>query len=206
VKKKTEYIRVSDPSNQNTIIKESEVPQLLIPKMIDKSDLITPEEMQQLRLSLPRRYASVDWRLLYSTQRHGISLNTFYSRTDEIAPSILIIQDSNLNTFGAFASVSWQISKCYYGTGESFLFTLKPHFEVFNWTRSNSYFMLSNEEFISLGGGGHYGLWLDSEFYHGVSGESTTYNNKRLSNSTGDGSFVCLRIEVWGFKQIIRKR
>ena len=33
--------------------------------------------MQELAASIPSRFALSDWRLLYSTHVHGISLNTF---------------------------------------------------------------------------------------------------------------------------------
>lgn len=58
-----------------------------------------------------------------------------------------------IKIFGGFASQSWSIQSRYYGTGESFLFTLKPKSQIYKWTKKNSFFMYSTSSFISFGGG-----------------------------------------------------
>ena len=40
------------------------------------------------------RYQLHDWSLLYSTMKHGISLNTFYTKVFNKGPNIIIIEDS----------------------------------------------------------------------------------------------------------------
>lgn len=44
---------------------------------------------------LPKRYWLNDWVLLYGTQTHGVSLNTFYSKCQDAGPTILVVEDSN---------------------------------------------------------------------------------------------------------------
>lgn len=108
-----------------------------------------------------------------STKKHGISINTFYARVKPAQATILLVEDWNHWVFGAFISEPWKTSsKSFYGTGnyiclfyavlshlqhlgESFLFTARPKFEVFEWSRINDYFVLNDDTSISIGGGGY---------------------------------------------------
>lgn len=103
--------------------------------------------------NLHGRFRISNWKLVYSTQVHGISLNTFYSKLEDVGPNLVIIEDSKGYVFGGFASESWRIEPHYYGNGECFLFTLKPRFEVFHWTHKNKFFMCSRQNFFAMGGG-----------------------------------------------------
>jgi hypothetical protein len=57
--------------------------------------------------------------------------------------------------FGAVLSNGLHTDKMhtYYGTGETFLFTFHPDFEVFKWSGVNCFFIKSSFEYISIGGG-----------------------------------------------------
>lgn len=179
----------------------------------------------QLLLHLPSRFRFVEkWYLLYGTQVHGISLNTFYSRVKDEGPSILLVKDKNnyvskhsnsaLNIgqiFGGFASESWRIETHFYGSGESFLFTLEPKTAVFHWAnKQNKNFLCSRRDFIAMGGGyvnafcwcwlrsNHFGLWLDSDLDKGSSSPSETFGNPCLASSE---DFEISVVEVWGFEE-----
>jgi len=167
------------------------------PKLTEKSKIISESDQLLLVPFLPRRYASSDWSLLYSTDKHGISINTFYSKVKEKGPTILLIEDSNHYVFGAFVSESWKSDyQGYYGTGETFLFTLRPKLSVYKWTQQDNYFILSSMQSLSIGGGGTYGLWIDNEFHEGSSSECTTFLNSCLSSTQ---IFKCIYVEIWGF-------
>lgn len=58
-----------------------------------------------------------------------------------------------LQTFGAVLSGSLHVSELYYGTGESFLFTFQPEFQIFPWTGENTFFIKGNNESLIIGGG-----------------------------------------------------
>eukprot|EP00026_Physarum_polycephalum_P001935 Phypoly_transcript_01938.p1 GENE.Phypoly_transcript_01938~~Phypoly_transcript_01938.p1 ORF type:complete len:827 (+),score=146.83 Phypoly_transcript_01938:38-2518(+) len=160
------------------------------------SSLITQERAKFLRRYLNSSLAFHDWTLLYSTNVHGISLNTMYSRVRDKGGVFIIIQDTKRNVFGGFASESLHVSRTYYGTGESFLFKLAPALSVYPWPNSNSFFIYTTEDFISMGGGeqGQYGFWLDSDFNKGTTGYCSTFHNPPLT----DEQFECLALEVWG--------
>jgi len=167
-----------------------------IPKLLKDSAILNPHQIFQLSLHLPVRYRYLNWVLLYGTQSHGISLNTLYSQCKDQGPSILIVQDTNGHSFGAYVSDWWRIEPQYYGSGESFVFSLSPELKFYHWTRKNNFFMCSRRDFISVGGGNHFSLWLDSDFMNGSSNSSETFGNPTLSSME---DFQVSIVEVWGF-------
>lgn len=161
------------------------------------SDILSAKDISYLQYKMPDRHSMDKWEMVYSTTKHGISINTFYTKVNLRAPSVIIVEDTNHHVFGGYASEPWVKTKqVHYGSGESFLFKLKPVSKVFKWSKLNDYYMFSKPDFISFGsGGGGYGLWLDADFEHGSSATSDTYLNEPLS-ITGE-QFKVLRMEVW---------
>ena len=113
------------------------------------------------------------------------------------SPILMAIEDTNGNVFGALTSRSFRLSDHFYGTGESFLFRLYPEFEVFRWTGKNQYFIRTDTENLTIGSGdGKFGIWLDSDLYHGRSERCLTYNNEPLSSEC---DFFVKTLECWSF-------
>ena len=142
-----------------------------------------------------------DWTLRYSTEQHGCSLRTMYHLLDNTGPTVILVLDSQGARFGGFATARWSPGARYFGTGESFLFRVEgasagrpaaAHF--YPWSGANSHFQLAYHDSIAMGGGGHFGLWLDEAFEYGSSGSSETYGNPPLAS---DESFRVIRVEVW---------
>uniref|UniRef100_A0A8C7XCD5 TLDc domain-containing protein n=1 Tax=Oryzias sinensis TaxID=183150 RepID=A0A8C7XCD5_9TELE len=80
---------------------------------------------------LPPRTQGYRWNLVYSTAIHGSSLKTLYRNMAGLdSPVLLVIKDMHKKVFGAFSSDPFRISKYCYGTGETFLFTFSPDFQV----------------------------------------------------------------------------
>jgi len=72
-----------------------------------------------LRAALPVRLRQHDWRLAFSTDQHGCSLQTLYRRLASRGPSLLVVLDADGSVFGGFASESWRADAShYFGTGE----------------------------------------------------------------------------------------
>eukprot|EP00741_Cyanophora_paradoxa_P008946 tig00000142_g8659.t1 len=179
-----------------------------VPLLSDKSSAINPDIAAQIGQRLPKRYQGADWHLLYSTEKHGISLKTFYARTDDMGPTVLVVRDRTGGVFGAFCAESWQISPKYFGGGEAFLWVLrrpapdapapaKPRVEVFGWSHKNEYFQLGKEDSLAIGAGGHFGLWVDAEFENGTSGACDTFDSPPLASTT---EFQIVTFEAWGFR------
>eukprot|EP00301_Raphidiophrys_heterophryoidea_P006249 c12537_g2_i2.p1 GENE.c12537_g2_i2~~c12537_g2_i2.p1 ORF type:complete len:408 (-),score=76.57 c12537_g2_i2:210-1433(-) len=173
-------------------------PDLPVPVLDFESEILSQSQVQMLVGTLPISFQFSDWFLLYSLQRHGVSLGTFFRNTAAKGPSLVIIQDQNGHIFGGYASESWEIKPKYYGTGESYLFQIHPHFHIFSWSKKNEYFMLSSYDAICMGGGGHYGFSLDKELLQGSSDRCDTFDSPCLASGP---EFQCMKLEVWGFQK-----
>eukprot|EP00002_Diphylleia_rotans_P008915 TRINITY_DN188_c0_g3_i3.p1 TRINITY_DN188_c0_g3~~TRINITY_DN188_c0_g3_i3.p1 ORF type:complete len:133 (+),score=19.74 TRINITY_DN188_c0_g3_i3:49-447(+) len=124
-----------------------------IESLVKESSFMQKHHFCTLQCSIPERFQQKKLHLLYSTMKHGISLQTFFQKTHGHHPTILIVQDDDHQIFGAFASEPWEVHSRYFGTGESYLFSFHPNFKAYTWTRANSYFMLAKHDFIAMGGG-----------------------------------------------------
>lgn len=117
--------------------------------------LLTRSLAEEIRLLVPPRLQLVDtWRLAYSLEANGASLNTLYNRCERIgAPGqragyVIVVRDSSSSTngavFGAYLSDPPKPSLHYYGTGECFLWKasiLSPiHFlnRILNGSNANN--------------------------------------------------------------------
>ena len=97
----------------------------------------------------------------------------------------------------------------YYGTGETFVFTLEPSICVYKWSEKNSLFMMLDDSAIAMGGGGSFAIYLDNNLHYGTSGNCETFNSPSLASSPASKSkdnkvkdsskFVCVDLEIWVF-------
>ncbi|WFC93685.1 oxidation resistance protein 1 [Malassezia brasiliensis] len=138
-----------------------------------------------------------------TSSRHvGTGVSLFH------AGLILAVTDAHGNVFGAFINEALKVASHYYGSGECFLWKtvrrrlpappseaggnndpgepdLHPDraIEVFPWTGRNDYVVLSESDFLSVGGGdGRYGLWLDDTLDRGTSARCPAFDNEVLCN------------------------
>ncbi|ELR13311.1 nuclear receptor coactivator, putative [Acanthamoeba castellanii str. Neff] len=108
------------------------------------SSLLLIDDIRAIQNMLPARERSCDWKLVYSSDKHGVSLNTFYTRARNKGPTVMIVEDS--------------------------MHHLYPKKAFYLWTGANNFVQLSGEDFLSVGGGsGTMGLWLNDDFSGGSS-------------------------------------
>ena len=50
---------------------------------------------------------TIDPTLVYSSEEHGISLSTFYAKSELYEPTILVVKTKTNEIFGAYCSTSW---------------------------------------------------------------------------------------------------
>ncbi|XP_028986274.1 nuclear receptor coactivator 7 isoform X2 [Betta splendens] len=160
------------------------------------SQLLDELHLQRLATQLPQRTQGYSWQLVYSTAIHGSSLRTLYRKMADLdSPVLLIIKDMHKKVFGAFSSDSFRVSNYCYGTGETFLFSFNPDFQVYRWSGENSYFVSGDLKSLQIGGGGGgFALWLDADLYHGASFSCPTFHNAPLST---EEDFIVQDLEVW---------
>eukprot|EP01121_Diplochlamys_sp_Union-15-3_P000017 TRINITY_DN10011_c0_g1_i1.p1 TRINITY_DN10011_c0_g1~~TRINITY_DN10011_c0_g1_i1.p1 ORF type:complete len:228 (-),score=52.68 TRINITY_DN10011_c0_g1_i1:64-711(-) len=161
------------------------------------SMILKEEDVKSLRRSIPASLSLKDWKLLYSTTSHGLSINTLYLKTKNCGPSLLLVEDSKGHVFGAFVTDSWRVEKFYYGGGETFLFKLRPSFKKFMWTGENNFFINSRSDCLAVGGGeGKFGLWINEDLTQGSSYPCQTFSNESLGSSE---EFEVSFLEIWAF-------
>ncbi|ELR19032.1 TLD protein [Acanthamoeba castellanii str. Neff] len=118
----------------------------------------------------------------------------------QLGPLIILIEDAHRHLFGCFLTTPLKSQKklsSFTGTGEAFLFTLRPECEAFRWSGVNGYYVATSSESICIGcGGGGFGLrvGLEGDVTQGASSPCETFFNPTLS---GSEFFDCRAVEVW---------
>ncbi|XP_054637598.1 oxidation resistance protein 1a isoform X3 [Dunckerocampus dactyliophorus] len=186
-------------SKHDTSIKTELEPETFKPNLREPSDLLEAEQIEKLARNLPPRTIGYPWTLAFGTSKHGMSIKTLYrAMQGQDTPVLMVIKDSDGQVFGALASEPFKVSDGFYGTGETFLFTFNPEFEVYKWTGDNMFFIKGDMDSLAFGGGsGEFGLWLDGDLYHGRSHSCKTFGNPMLSKKE---DFYVQDIEIWAFE------
>ncbi|KAI9243868.1 TLDc domain-containing protein [Sporodiniella umbellata] len=140
--------------------------------------------------------------LLYSLDQHGISLMSLYRLVkSHKGPCVLTVKDGEGQIFGGFLNETLKPGARYYGTGECFLWqwlASEKMLRAYQWTGKNDYMILSEPDFIAMGGGeGVFGLWINSALEKGYSQSCPTFDNEPLSSKP---EFDCMELEIWGFR------
>ncbi|KAG2231083.1 hypothetical protein INT48_001744 [Thamnidium elegans] len=165
-------------------------PMKLTDRRSDTDVVLTTKIADALRVHLPRRYKlATEMNLLYSLDQHGISLSTLYRQAKNTkGPIVLVVKDAddNVSFFFKKNDFLWKWNET------------ESQIKTYRWTGKNEYMILSEPDFIAIGGGeGVFGLWLNSELEKGYSQPCPTFDNERL---TPDPEFECVELEVWGFR------
>ncbi|XP_055711081.1 GTPase-activating protein skywalker isoform X2 [Phlebotomus papatasi] len=163
---------------------------------------------------LPVRITMYQPVLLYTTEEHGCSLTTFYVRVEQHEPTLLMIKTCNNEVFGAYCSSRWfernvkddkGQRQAYFGTGETFLFSLYPERAKYPWVgiegdtkhgHGSELFMAADAKMITIGGGEGQAIWMDENIRYGKTDKCQTFNNPPLCPS---GDFEIRVLEVYGF-------
>ncbi|KAI4317261.1 hypothetical protein L6164_025147 [Bauhinia variegata] len=171
-----------------------------LPEISEPSLLLSDKMRNSLYASLPALIHGRKWLLLYSTWRHGISLATMYRRS-MLWPglSLVVVGDRKGAVFGGLIEAPLKPSnkKKYQGTNNTFVFTnTSGHPVIYRPTGANRYFTLCSTDFLAIGGGSHFALYLDGDLLNGSSSVSETYGNPCLAHSP---DFEVKEVELWGF-------
>ncbi|TRY74346.1 hypothetical protein DNTS_032040 [Danionella cerebrum] len=192
-------ITTKEEVTSKLMVKSEPEPETFRPNLTEPSALLQPEQIEKLAKHLPPRTIGYPWSLAFSTSKHGMSIKSLYrAMQSQDSPVLMVIKDSDGQLFGALASEPFKVSDSFYGTGETFVFTFCPDFEVFKWTGDNMFFIKGDMDSLAVGGGGgEFGLWLDGDLYHGRTHSCKTFGNPMLSNTE---DFYVQDIEIWAFE------
>lgn len=96
-----------------------------MPNKTDKSEILNDYQISNIIEHFPSLMMTMDWTLVYSVNRDGVSVGTFFEKCKYWKYTLLVVKDINGFVFGGFCAETWKSSTKFYGTGESFLFTFK---------------------------------------------------------------------------------
>ncbi|XP_053310116.1 TBC1 domain family member 24-like [Spea bombifrons] len=123
-----------------TVMQPRQTAHMSVDMMNFNSEIITAQEMRVLWSWIPERFSLYPPALLFSTLEHGYSLQRFYSHCEGSEPTILLIKTTANEVCGAFLSTDWSERKkscgqvaTFFGTGECFVFTVRPEMERYEW-------------------------------------------------------------------------
>ena len=171
-----------------------------LPRMSDSSSLLSDDIRCCIHPALPTLAKGRRWVLLYSTEKHGMSLLTLYRNSNIVTgPLLLVAGDREGAVFGGLITAPLVPSpkKKYQGTSDSFVFSnVSGQSTIFFPTGSNRYYVLATTDALALGGGSHFALHMDAELLNGSSGSCETYDSPCLAHSE---EFVLKHVELWGF-------
>ena len=170
----------------------------LVSEMRGDSEIILADDRRAIARHLPPRTDGHSWELYYGTGRDGYSLHHLYNRLQHYeGPCLLAIKDLTGSTFGAYLTSPPRESKSMEGTGETFVFSLRPDFAAYKWTGENEYFFKGNaDSFVVGSGNGKFGIWIDADLNKGSTQTCPTFDNDPL---TRNGDFTVQALECWAF-------
>lgn len=90
--------------------------------MKDKSDILTDANRRLITYFLPGLVRMREWKLLYTINKDGVSMQTFFRNSRGRDNTVLLIRDTKGGVFGTYQCEQWRIHPYYYGIGESFVF------------------------------------------------------------------------------------
>jgi len=162
--------------------------------------LLTLEHFETIWTWIPQRYRLHDPRIIFNSEEDGFNLRTLISKCSDYIPTLLIVKTKEQKILGAFCDQVWETQDHYYGSGESFLFSLTPNEKLFRWCpdANQCYIRVTSKDVAFGGGKDGDALRLDEELLHGQSYRSETYNNDPL-HCSDDPEFECAAVQVYVF-------
>jgi hypothetical protein len=132
--------------------------------------VLSPPLMESLQQFFPISKANENFWMKYSLVRDGASLHTFLQYARGSKYTVLAIETTDGEVFGAFTSEAWRKNWNYFGSGESFLWKMRrkrtekchsiidqaqmeSEIDVYPYTGSNNSIQLCTHDRIAVGGG-----------------------------------------------------
>ena len=161
-------------------------------------DIIKNEEQYNLICDYIDKNKDFKFELLYKGTLDGDTYNIFHKKCDNQGPTISIIESTDGQIFGGYASKSWDInSKSDIPDPDSFLFNIniKKKYCVSN----NKGLFKSIGYICDIGGDSFHELWLDNNYLskYGWCDNGNGFNFKNYELSGGKKQFKVKEYEVY---------
>jgi hypothetical protein len=139
--------------------------------------------------------------LIYSTEKHGRSLTSFYNKCQKVKNTVILVEAVSVNhssIIGMYASHAWSKNYHSIGDGECFMFRMSPDPKCFYWLPKapdisenmdameqqalREQFMIARSDYIAMGANsdGSNGLRLDKDLSKGESHSAAGFDNEPL--------------------------
>lgn len=179
--------------------------------------ILEPSELVEIWRWLPTRLQLLEFETVYSTDIHGCRLMTLFDKIEFYDNSIIIIKTTKNQVFGAFCSQPWSNRlprPKFFGTGETFLFKLRPEAAKYEWigrhiqasggetSINQELFLYADNKILIVGGSGGLdgnGLQIDENLQFGSTNKCNTFLNDPLCETC---NFEIAILEVLSFKAI----
>lgn len=159
-------------------------------------DIIKTNEQMNLICDWIDREKAFKFKLLYKGTTDGDTKEIFHKRCDNKGSTISIIESTDGQIFGGYASKSWNKNKSDIPDPDSFLFNVnnKRKYSV-----SNNKGLVGNSYICYFGGTDFYELEIDDNFLlnGGCCGNGKGYNFKKYELSGGKSSFSIKELEIY---------
>ena len=185
-------------------------------ELVSSSSVLDYLSWDQLYEWLPESVTVKSASVIFSSEKDGSSLSTFFSKCDSYDQTVILIKTEDQEVFGSFCSESWSkrfsSNTSYFGTGETFVFSLTTdRIECFRWNddlvigtegnRSSSSGMFMSGDIQSGLRIGSSILFINSNLSEGISGSNdVTFKNHHSLTISESDYFKILTIEVIGFE------
>lgn len=131
------------------------------PHLTESSRIVPDDTFELIWEWIPNIYKISDPTLAYATWRDGFSLNSMYKKCGAYVGSgmVFLVKTDRDTVFGGFCDEIFhpvndiRDDLPFYGSNESFVFTLKPNEKIFACTEKNSSHVLSTKTSILMGTG-----------------------------------------------------
>uniref|UniRef100_A0A915Q1H5 MTOR-associated protein MEAK7 n=1 Tax=Setaria digitata TaxID=48799 RepID=A0A915Q1H5_9BILA len=166
-----------------------------------KNSLLTPAALCLVYGNLPEELRD-EWKLLFSSEKHGESFTKLIKSVDGAGPCLIIIETTSDRVFGAFASQGFICGPRHTGDSQCFLFEDRQKLHIYNATNYNRNFGYLNSGQVSLpnglgmgGQGENWSFFLHEDFDNGSSTSGiSTFQKCWLANET---TFKVKKVEIW---------
>ena len=184
--------------------------EILLAQEDPTTQVMTYGMMEGLQPHLPLVKQGESFWLQYSLVRDGASIETLIDKCQlgtVSEYSVLAIETTDGEVFGAFVGAAWKLSTEFYGSGESFLWKRcsSRGMDIYKFAHRNLNIQLCQSHRLVIGGSDSkgkkdnlgFGLALDQELLNGWSSPCRTFDSPSLSELHPFSSFKIRNLEVW---------
>jgi len=149
--------------------------------------------------------------LKFSSAQESNSLSQVLPMIEESKYTIIGVETTLGDVFGAFCSSPWKTNPEWFGSRNAFLWRLTKSrvreatedcLEIYPHTGTDDLIQYCTEQTLAVGGSHGIGLMIDGDMMGGESNSCSSFGNPRLcGESTSSSEFDVATIEVWEFSQ-----